>query len=169
MTAEVPDSASAPVSEPVLFDAVLYPHRSLPPGAFWIVMGGVAGLSFSAGLVFTLLGAWPVLGFFGLDVLLLGWFFHLNYRQGRLHETVRLTPRQLTVQRVHPDGAARSWKFQPFWVRVELDDPPHRLSLASHGRRLAIGAFLSAEEKRSFAAELRRALTRLRTPTGLPS
>ena len=164
MTA-TPDNPPLPASEPVLFDAVLYPHRSLPRAAFWVVMGVVAAMSFAAGIVFTLIGAWPVLGFFGLDVLLLGWLFHLSYRQARLHETVRLTPQRLTVQRVHPDGRARSWSFQPFWVRVELEEPPQpasELSLASHGRQVAIGGFLSPEEKVDFANELRRALRRVR-------
>ena len=154
-------------TEDTLFDAVLYPQCSLPPTAFLVLMGVVTGVSFAAGIMFTLLGAWPVFGFFGIDVLLLGWFFHLSYRRARLYETVRLTPRELTVRRVHPGGAARTWTFQPFWLRVEIDDARHRagqLSLVSHGRRLAIGAFLNAQEKLDFAVALRRSLARLRTP-----
>ena len=161
-----PGGAAAP-AEPVLFDAVLYPQRSLSPRGFWILMGIVAGLSFSAGIVFMLMGAWPVLGFFGADVLLLGLFFHLSFRRARLYETVRLTPDRLTVRRVHPDGQARTWTFQPFWLRVEIRQP-HRhgseLSLISHGRRLTIGSFLNAGEKADFADALRRALEISRRP-----
>ena len=42
------------------------------------------------------MGAWPVMGFFGLDVLLVYCAFKLNYRAGRLCEIVELTPAQLT-------------------------------------------------------------------------
>ena len=169
MTApDIPEQTAA--AEPVLFDAVLFPHRSLPPGAFVVLMIAVTGISFGAGVAFAVIGAWPVLGFFGLDVLLLAWFFHLSYRSGRLYETVRLTRERLIVRRVHPDGAARSWSFQPFWLRVEIDRPaPHtrQLALVSHGRRLAIGSFLTPEEKQGLATELRAALAQVRSlPTG---
>ena len=143
------------------FDAVLYPHRSLSRTGFWIMMGVVSALSFAAGTVFTVLGAWPVLGFFGLDIVLLGWLFHLSYRRARLYERVRLTARHLTVERMHPDGKARRWTFQPFWLRVEIQQPRRHateLALVSHGRRLAIGSFLTLKEKLDFATSLRRAL-----------
>ncbi len=152
-------------AEPVLFDAVLYPHRSLSPSGFWILMGAVSGISFAAGILFTIMGAWPVFGFFGLDVLLLAWCFHRSYRQARLYETVRLTTRRLTVQRVEPGGTARTWTFPPFWLRVEMDDPPRhesRLTLSSHGQHLTIGSFLTPEERADFARALRGALHRLR-------
>ncbi|HKK29208.1 MAG TPA: DUF2244 domain-containing protein, partial [Alphaproteobacteria bacterium] len=54
---------------PFLLDAVLSPHRSLAPRGFLILMGAVAAVSFATGLLFASMGAWPILGFFGLDVL----------------------------------------------------------------------------------------------------
>ena len=51
-----------------LFEATLYPHRSLPVQGFWILLACVAAVSFTLGLVFAAAGAWPILGFFGLDV-----------------------------------------------------------------------------------------------------
>lgn len=150
-----------PPDEPVLFDAVLFPHRSLPPAGFWLLISIVAGFSFAAGMLFVMIGAWPVFGFFGLDVLLLAWCFRRSYWQARLYETVRLTERSLTVRRVDPGGKALTWTFQPYWLRVEMDDPPQhesQLTLASHGRRLAIGSFLAPEEKAEFARALRAAL-----------
>ena len=55
----------------MLFSAVLTPHRSLSATGFLILMMLVGGVSFAAGIVFLMMGAWPVFGFFGLDVLLL--------------------------------------------------------------------------------------------------
>lgn len=158
-----------PVAEgdPLIFDAVLFPHRSLSPTGFWIVMSVVAGVSFAAGAAAVAIGAWPVFGFFGADVLLLAWCFRRNYWDARQYETVQLTADALTVRRILPTGKTRSWTFQPHWLKVELEEPidkASQLSLASHGYRLAIGAFLSPDEKRDFARALGSALRQARAP-----
>lgn len=156
---------AAPPDDQPLFDAVLVPHRSLSPWGFWLVMAGVTSISFIAGLVFLLQGAWPVFGFFGLDVALIYFAFRASYRSGNLYETVRLTPGELSIQRVLPSGQKRSWTFQPYWLRVHMDDPPapgSQLTVTSHGKSLVIGAFLSPDERVEFAQALRDALARAR-------
>ncbi len=143
------------------FDAVLHPHRSLPPTGFVIFMIVLAGISFLAGLAFLYMGAWPVFGFFGLDVLLVYFAFRLNYRSGRAYQTVQLSATDLLVRDIDPRGRERSWRFEPTWLRVDLDDPPgprSPLALCSHGGTLVIGAFLTPEEKQDFAQALRGAL-----------
>lgn len=64
------------------FRAVLTPHRSLSPRGFLILMSVLATVSFATGLLFASIGAWPVLGFFGLDVGIIYLAFRLNYRAG---------------------------------------------------------------------------------------
>jgi uncharacterized membrane protein len=153
--------------ERVHFDAVLEPHRSLSRSGFLLLMLALGGISFAAGIAFLVIGAWPVFGFFGLDVLLIYVAFRLNYRSGRLREAVRLTD-TLTVRRVHPNGRVQQWSFEPYWVRLEIDDPPEhwsQLTLTSHGRSLTIGAFLTAEERLELAKALGAALQRWRAPT----
>ncbi|HUT50996.1 MAG TPA: DUF2244 domain-containing protein [Alphaproteobacteria bacterium] len=154
-------AAEAP--EPYLFDVALYPHRSLGPRGFTILMAAIGLVGFCGGLAFLLIGAWPVFGFFGLDVALIYWAFKASYRSGRAHEIIRLTPRELIVERVAPSGRCRRWSFQPYWLRVVLDEFPGRasqLTLRSHGRSLAIGAFLSPQERDEIAAALRHALAK---------
>ncbi len=149
-----------------LFDARLLPHRSLTPLGFWLLMAAIAALSFAAGLFFMSAGAWPILGFYLLDVALMYWAFRASYRSGRMYETVRLTRKLLTVERVSARGRVRRWSFQPYWLRVEIDDPPahhSQLTLSSHGRSLAIGAFLAPDERYTLAEALRAALGRVRT------
>lgn len=150
----------------VLFDAVLYPHRSLSPRGFRLLMGAVIAVGLAAGIAFLSIGAWPVLGFFGLEFLLLYVAFRSSYRRGRLYETVRLTPDELEVRRVHPGGEALRWSFcPPHWLSVHMDDPPRDeslVTLASHGRRVVVGSFLSPDERRDFAHALEAALARLR-------
>jgi uncharacterized membrane protein len=154
--------AAAP---PVFLDTVLAPHRSLPPAGFVAVMAVFAGISFVAGTIFVLRGAWPVMGFFGLDVALVYVAFHINYRSARRQERVRLAEDALTVERIDVRGARRSWRFQPYWLRVVLEEQPddsNRLIISSHGRSLVLGSFLGAGERRSFAARLQDALARWR-------
>lgn len=150
----------------ILFDAVLHPHRSLSPRGFAMLMGAVTAVSLTVGGWFLAQGAWPVFGFFGLDVLLLYAAFRLSYRAGRMHERVRLTDGELEVQRVDHRGGRRCWRFQPYWLRVAIDDPPEHDSqvvLSSHGRSVVVGSFLTPEERLDFARALRRALTQWRS------
>jgi uncharacterized membrane protein len=151
---------------PSHFRAVLTPHRSLGPKGFMILMAAVCVVSFATGLLFYLLGAWPVIGFMGLDVLLIYIAFKLNFRALQLYETVDLTDDALTVTRVAPSGKAKSWSFNPYWVRLSLQQRLGRsseLSLASHGRRLVFASFLSDDEREDFASALSSALTAARS------
>jgi uncharacterized membrane protein len=148
---------------PYWFNAVLHPHRSLGPRGFLVLMAVMSAMALSFGLRFLLLGAWPVMGFMGLDVLAVYIAFKVNYRRARLFETVQLTDDRLTVRRVLPDGKANEWHFMPSWVRVRMDDPPRLdspLTLSSHGRALEIGAFLTPEERLEVAHALKDAIRR---------
>ena len=153
---DAPEPATQP-NLPTLFNAVLYPHRSLSPTGFWILMACVSMVSFGAGLLFFLAGAWPVLGYFGLDVLLIYGAFKLSYGAARMVETITLTEDTLLVQWVNPRGRVRSWTFQPFWVRVAINEAAgldSRLVLSSHGRHIVLGDFLLHEERVALAKEL---------------
>ena len=108
--------------EPESFRAVLTPYRSLGATGFLILMSAIGLVSFVMGVAFLLLGAWPVMGFFGLDALLIYVAFRLNYRSGRVFETVELTPDLLTLTRVEPSGARARFEFNPYWVRVLLSE-----------------------------------------------
>ena len=145
------------------FSATLLPHRSLSRKGFVALMVTIAGASSTTGLAFALRGAWPVAVFCGLVAVLVYLAFRLNYRAARLSERVVLSGAELRVTRLHPSGWAESWSFNPYWVRFQherRDYAADELSLASHGRKLVIGAFLSDIEKDSFASALNAALSR---------
>lgn len=147
------------------FHAVLTQHRSLGPAGFVILMTAVGSTSFAIGMVFLLNGAWPVFGFFGLDVLLIYTAFKLNYRSGRRFELVDVTRELVTVTRVHPNGRKESFDFNPFWARVLLKEWPDgrtELKLAAQGRELLFAQFLTDDERRDFASALKGALTEAR-------
>lgn len=152
----------ATFGDPKIFSAVITPHRSLGPKGFVIFMICLGGLSFVSGVAFVLMGAWPVCGLFGLDVLLVYLAFRASYRSARAYEEVTVTASELTVRQVSHRGRVREWTLNPVWVK--LDRIVHeefgieRLFLVSRGRRLPIAAFLGPHEKESFALALSNAL-----------
>jgi uncharacterized membrane protein len=149
------------------FDILLRPHRSLSPTGFWIVMTILAAWSFIGGIVFWLAGAWPVIGFCGLDVALVYWAFRASYGERRAVERLTLTGGTLTVRRIDKRGAEEQVAFPSYWLRVSLEESangPGRLVLSSHGREVAIGSFLPPEERVVLAQELDLALRRTRLP-----
>ena len=155
-------SDNADALEPTIFCAVLTPHRSLNNLGFLVLMIVFGAASFVSGMAFLMMGAWPIFGFFGLDVLLLYWAFRINYRRALAYEEVSVTPSELKVRKVSHRGRAREWVLNPLWVR--LDQVVHeefgieRLFLVSRGRQLAIANFLGPDEKASFAKALGHAL-----------
>lgn len=152
--------------DPLFFDALLLPNRSLPNAGFMAVMAIVIGVNLALGLGFLLIGAWPILGFCGLDVALVWLAFKLSYRQGRLHERVRVSHDDLWVSRVLPSGHESRWRLHPYWTRVSIRRPideESQVRLVSMGRTLIIGAFLSPDERGAFAAALDEALRRARS------
>jgi|KBSSwiStaDraftv2_1062776.scaffolds.fasta_scaffold791853_2 uncharacterized membrane protein len=161
----LPSESTPKTDAPVLFDAVLMPHRSLSPHGFQWLITALICANLLIGIPLWLIGAWPVVGFMGLDVLLVYWLFSLSYRSGRLRETLTLTERSLQVRRISPEGDMKSWQLDPYWLRVEMDDPPQhesRLTLISRSVRLIIGRFLVPEERLEVAQALRTAVTDLR-------
>ncbi len=158
-------SATDAADPAVFFEARLQPYRSLPPKGFGAVMVVLAGASFCLSVGCVMLGAWPVTGFFGLDVGLVYLAFRVSYRSARKIEHVRLTAADLTVERIGVRGDRRRWRFEPVWARLvfeEIDEDENRLAVTSHGRRLALGAFLSPVERRRLYHDLTDALARWR-------
>jgi uncharacterized membrane protein len=153
-------------SEPPLFTATLRPYRSLGNAGYVAVMATLASASFAAGTAFLLMGAWPVFGFYGLDVLLVWLLFRANYRAARAFETIHVTPNRLSVRQVSARGEAREASFNPRWVRLEADRHQDwgvtRVALVSRGVPLVLGSFLPPVEKEQLATGLAAALATAR-------
>jgi uncharacterized membrane protein len=77
--------------DPPLFDATLTAHRSLNPAGFRIFMVATCCASAVVSVPFYLMGAWPIVGFFGLDVAAIYVAFSMNFRAARAYEHFRLT------------------------------------------------------------------------------
>lgn len=160
-----------PGPSPDAYEAVLAPNRSLPNGGFRVVMAVVIVANLFTGYYFWRIGAWPVIGFCGLDALAVFIAFKLSYRQGRLRERVRLTPESMLVTRVLPSGHESRWVLQPFWTRVVIARAGRHdasVELLSKGRRLILGSFLSPDERVSFGQALAGALAASRSSAATP-
>ena len=152
-------------AEPVLFDATLRPNPPMSAMALKLVVGVVAAINLGFGLLFILRGAWPVTPFMGADVAFLAWALNAARVDAQSYERVKLTPDRLLVRRQPARGVADEVTLNPYWVRVDMDDPPtrtSRLMLWSHGRGLQLGKFLAPENRLLFAQSLRAALRHAR-------
>jgi uncharacterized membrane protein len=147
------------------FEATIYPNPPMGRRGFAVLMLAVVAVNAVMGLGFFVVGAWPVSGFLGLDVFLLYLAFRVVRRRARRREHIRLDASGLHVRRVEPDGSARDWHFEPYWVQVRMDDPPRRdswLTLVSHGLSLRVGTSLTPAERVDLARALRTALRQYR-------
>ncbi|MBX9592963.1 MAG: DUF2244 domain-containing protein [Roseomonas sp.] len=155
-------------SDPILFEAVSTPPRSLSDrGMRWLILLSCLGAAIPA-VLFTVLGAWPVLPFLGIEVLLVLFLVTLHRRWTKAaREVVRLTEGRLHVATADGRGGRRVTEFEPYWTRVMLEEEVEgspRLMLVQRGRRIELGTFLAPEEKRDLARALSAALSRYRSP-----
>lgn len=155
-----------PAGDPAIFSAVISPHRSLSGHGFIVMMGAVLATALFFGVIFHQLGAWPVLGFLGLGVVLIWIAFRASYRAAWARETVDVSVSEILVRRISAAGRITEWRFNPRWSRllVERDEEAavRRLALASQGRELEIAYWLSPPEKADFASALSGALSAAR-------
>lgn len=146
---------------PVFFDATLHPSRSLTRRGLVMLIALVVTANAALALRALHAGGWPILPFLGLDVAALIAAFWLNNRAARIHERIVLDDDALTVTHVEPSGRVRAWRFEPAWVRVSVDETARsggRVTVTTHGKGVALAAFLTPRERREVAAALNAAL-----------
>ena len=146
------------------FRALLTPHRSLGRTGFIVLMGALTAGWVVTGAIFLSHGAWPVFGFFGLDVLLLYIAFRINYRAARAREEVSVSRTALDIRQVAPSGKAREHRFNPFWAKFSVARHKEigitRMQVEGEGQSVAVGSFLNPDDRASFAAAFGQALAK---------
>ena len=150
----------------VIFSATLTPYRSLGRDGFLALMALIATLAFLSGLYFWSLGAWPVIGFLGLDILAVYIAFKLSYGAARAYEEVEVSRTALVIRKVNPRGRAQELRFNPRWVKLEVeeieDEGIARILVRMRDQRIAVGAFLNPQDRRTFARAFSAALAAAR-------
>lgn len=150
-------------SNPKAWQATLTPYRSLSKQGFIAVMTLVAVINLVVGALFVAIGAWPVVGFAGLDVLLIWWAFRANFADARRAERISITEHELILERLADLKQPEQLRFVRRWVRVVLEEDRDReligrLSLVCGQQRVHIGDFLAPDERRTLAQALKSAL-----------
>ena len=149
-----------------LFAATLTPHRSLSKRGYRYVIALACVLAPIPGIIFFSLGAWPIVGFLGLDVLAIGWALSASMKSGKQFEVVTLWPDELEVKQVSAKGKVELTRFNPFFVKLVIDRDFNERTTALHLRTrdadMVIGAFLNPDDKASFAKVFGSALKKAR-------
>ncbi len=151
----------SPAQQIIYFDATLTPNRSLSPRAFTVVMVIVVAMSFIAGLSFVSMGAFPVIGFFGLDALAIWFAFRWSFRSLKQETRVRITAEQIELSHERPGAAPRTASLPTAFTRVHLEYPERRpsvLKLTYGGTAWVIGRFLTPAERKSLKEAMEQAI-----------
>lgn len=159
-------SKMKPADEPI-FRALLLPHRSLGRTGFIVLMSLLGGIWLVTGLFFLSIGAWPIFGFFGLDMLAIYIAFKLNYRAARAREEVSVSRLALDIVKTTPSGRSEAHHFNPFWARFRVSRHDEigitGMAVEGEGQLVQIGAFLNPDDRESFATAFGRALSTARS------
>jgi uncharacterized membrane protein len=153
-------------ASPLLFEATSRPQQSLNrTGMRVVAVVLVLGVGLS-GLLFTLLGAWPVLGFAGAELAIVLGLFLLHRRwAGRCIERISLSDAGLRIMRIDGRGRAYEAVLEPYWARLRVEEgAAPRLLIGQRGQESEIGLYLNEDEKRDLARALSAALARYREP-----
>ncbi len=149
----------------------IWPHRSLSRKGFLVLITILAGLLSTIGVGFFLAGAWPVIGFLGLELLVVWGAFNLNYRASRVRETIETNTETLKIEHTDERGKLAITEFPVGWLRTHLSPsvPPdissryrQRVILSSHGRTIEVGAFLHPAEKAALSRQIDGMVSRSR-------
>jgi uncharacterized membrane protein len=154
-------------SEPILFKAEVTPHRSLSARGMRLVIGFVCTVSLGTTTFFWHLGAWPIAGFNGGEILLATVLLRMHHGSARQREVLLLSSEGLRITRTDSRGQASERMLPNGWLNVVLAERPGRvpgLFISARGLQVEVAAALGESEKRDLADALKEAFHRVKNP-----
>jgi uncharacterized membrane protein len=139
----------------ITFSRVLKRNCSMSPVELATVFAALAVLVLAIGAGFAVVGAWLVLPFAGLEVLLLVAAYVLYARRAADYEKIELDSGRLTVEIAQ---GARTTRYELDGARVALKEG--RVVVRDAREEVEIGRHLGPEARAEFAAELEKKLIR---------
>ncbi len=141
---------------------LLQPNRAASWRANRIFLLLIVGLTMLIAIGFAFLGAWLILPFAGLEILLLGaLLWYVNTVHSR-QEVVHFTDDEVVVEKGRNQPVLK-WKCLRPWCRFHVYSShpwyPQRLRLRCHQREIEIGEFLPESERRELRAYLRQIMS----------
>jgi uncharacterized membrane protein len=107
---------------------------------------------------FSLVGAWMVLPFVGLEIIALGYaFYHVNSHSSD-YESISIDGDRLLVERGNGQHVSQHI-LNPYWasvVRHELPNGELHIGLLSHGKEIEVGHFLTRKQRELLAQQLQK-------------
>lgn len=138
----------------------LAPNCSLTPAGAKLFFGSTCMFSLVFAMIFVVRGFWPVLPFWGLEMLVLGLSLKASMRRRRYTQTLLITDSLVSLITRSRRGDTKQ-EFARHWAKVRLRSPrtrlyPSRLTIESRGLACEVGSFLTEEERCRLAKRLRR-------------
>jgi len=137
------------------FSLTLKRNCSISPAGLACVFAALAIAVLAIGTGFALLGAWLILPFAGLEVLLLAGAFLLQARHATDYERIELAGDRLRIDVADGARTAR-YELDARRVRIAMDEGA--LVLRGPRETLQLGRHLDAAARAAFAGELKRRL-----------
>ncbi|HEY1609459.1 MAG TPA: DUF2244 domain-containing protein, partial [Paraburkholderia sp.] len=105
--------------EPVLKDWTMKRNCSVSPRQYVTFFASLALVSLAIAVLLLFNGAWLVLPFTGIELVVVGGAFAIHARHAVDYERIRLYPNRLVIEQVSADKLTQ-FEFNPRWVRVEM-------------------------------------------------
>ena len=138
---------------------VLQPNRAISWRANRTFLLMITVLSILISSAFAYLGAWLILPFAGMEILLLASLLWYVYTLHSRQEVVHFSTAEVVVEKGRHAPAIK-WSCQRPWCRLNLYQShpwyPQRLKLRCHHREIEIGEFLNECERDELRAYLRQ-------------
>ena len=148
----------------VEFRRVVRRNNSLSSTGRLFVFALLFVVSVGIAAAFAFFGAWLILPFAGLEMVVLYWALRYLERHAADYELIEIDGDQVRVEQFE-GGSMRSRTFSRCWARVVISPDGGRLALRSHGRELEVGRAMNEEQR----LELARALSRRLRGGGPPA
>lgn len=153
------------MSEPILFREILQQHQALSDRG-WAVVFGALGIFFTGfGLAMFVNGAWPVIGFLGIEVGALYLGYRVMTGRAKRQEELILTPSTLSLHLRDPKGRLQRQSFPTEDCAVFINTPTtwdDPVVLRAGNRRIPFGGDLNPDQRRDLATRLLSALSEAR-------
>ncbi|MDO9151400.1 MAG: DUF2244 domain-containing protein [Methylotenera sp.] len=137
------------------------PNNSLSPTGFVWLFVGVFTITSTITVGFVLAGAWLVLPFAGLEILVLAYVLMNAYLHYGDYESISLINDDVVVEQ-YSYKSFKKYTFQRYWVRVTLRetlDGTVAIFIGSHGKEIEFGSrYINKEERESIAKQLKQDL-----------
>jgi len=137
-------------SNVVDFSFIARPNCSLSTRSMLSLLALITLVSLTIAIGFTIMGAWLILPFAGLELAALAYAFYLIHCHSHDYESISINEDQVAIEK-HDYKITNRVIFQRYWAQVLLQDLPNGeqlLFLRSHGKKVQFGSSLMNNEQR---------------------